>query len=69
MKASSKKRRSKAQIQEDNAREEAKQSEIEAKLAAYDQMQRELEEARAAAQNNQGATNVLSEFLRTGHAV
>ena len=45
MKISAKRRRSKAQIKEEKKEEEKKQAEISAKLAAWDQLEAELEEA------------------------
>ena len=45
MKASSQRRRSKIQIREDKAQEQLQKQEVQRKLAQFEQMERELQEA------------------------
>ena len=47
MKASAKRRRSKAQIKEEKKAEERKQSEIAKKLSKYDEMEEKMKQAEA----------------------
>ena len=68
MKASSKKRRSRAQINEEKLREEKKQAEIKAKLAEFDKMRMKISTLQQMAESNQAAAQILNGMVESGNA-
>lgn len=69
MKMTSKRRRTKQQIQDDKAAALAKQAALEEKLQLIDRLQQELAEVQAQQQVDQNAKKVLGQMLDAGFLV
>ena len=66
MKATAKRRRSKAQIQEERKQEEVKKQEIQAKLLAWDELQAELEAKTIQNQQLIEVNNAVGQMVEDG---
>ena len=66
MKSSAQRRRSKAQIKDDKAREEQRKVEIQAKLLAYNQMERQLDAANAQNKELEQVNSMVHQMFEEG---
>jgi hypothetical protein len=66
MKASSKRRRSKAQIQEEKREEERKQNEISKKLAKIAEYEKEMQNLDAIKEEKEGYRKMLNDMFEAG---
>ena len=66
LKAGVKRRRTTQEINDQKEEEEIRQQSIEEKLARFEKLQQELNQARAEAENGKNATNILTEFINNG---
>ena len=67
MKVGSKRRRTKQEILDQKSEALIKQQAIEEKLAKYDQLQQELQEAKQKAEANSNAREIVNEMLEQGY--
>ena len=66
LKTGSKRRRTKAQIEEEKTEELQKENAIQMKLAMVEQLQAQREQAEQAAQNNRDAAVLMSDLINAG---
>ena len=69
LKLGTKRRRTTNQVKAQKEEARLKEESVAQKLAQFAQLQRELEEARALAQNNKNAADILNDLYSQGHVV